>query len=302
MSSEATQELPEDEDDPTIFESISNGPELRKHIEKATDFLERVRIGYTKDSLFSKIMTKKSHYPTFECRDGLLYTRNRGKDEVLCIPHVITREYSLTAIIIEQGHIILGHFSAQKTADYIRRWYWWPRITQEVNKYCESCSICQANKTSTQRPVGLLHPLPIPNRPWGSIGMDFIGPFPQSKGYDYLWVVICRMTSMVHLIPVNMTIKASELASIYIKEIVRLHGLPDTIVSDCDPKFTSKFWKETHRILGTKLLMSTAFHPQMDGASERANRSVGQVLRTLIQPDQTNWVDKIVFTTGYPLH
>jgi hypothetical protein len=77
--------------------------------------------------------------------------------------------------------------------------------------------------------------------------MDFIGPFPKSNGYDYLWVVICRLTSMVHLIPVKTTIKASELASIYVKEIVRIHGLPDSIVSDRDPKFTSKFWKETHQ-------------------------------------------------------
>ena len=83
---------------------------------------------------------------------------------------------------------------------------------------------------------------------------------------------------MVHLIPVNTTTKASELASLYVKEVVRLHGLPESIVSDQDSKFTSKFWSETHRILGTKLLMSTAFHLQMDGASERANRSIGQIL------------------------
>jgi RNase H-like domain found in reverse transcriptase/Reverse transcriptase (RNA-dependent DNA polymerase)/Integrase zinc binding domain len=293
---EAAQGITEDEDDPTIFESISDGPELRKYVEKATDFLERVRAGYSKDPLFSKVVNEQSHYSTFEYREGLLYTRNRGKDEVLCIPRVITKDYSLTATVIEQGHTILGHFGAQKTADYICRWYWWPRITQEVNKYCDSCSTCQANKTSTQRPVGLLHSLPIPNRPWGSIGMDFIGPFPKSQGYDYLWVVICRLTSMVHLIPVNTTVKASELASIYVKEVVRLHGLPDSIVSDRDSKFTSKFWKETHRILGTKLLMSTAFHPQTDGASERANRSVGQVLRTMIRPDQTDWVEKIPMT------
>jgi len=105
-------------------------------------------------------------------------------------------------------------------------------------------------------------PVTYPQPTMGSIGMVFIGPFPKLQGYDYLWVVICRMTSMVHLIPVNTMIKASELVSIYIKEIVRLHRLPDTIVSNCDPKFTSKFWKETHRILGTKLLMSTVFHPR----------------------------------------
>ena len=103
------------------------------------------------------------------------------------------------------------------------------------------------------------------------MGIDrdgFVGPFLTSQGYDYLWVIICRLTSMVHLVPVNTTIKASELALIYVKEIVRLHGLPDSIVSDRDSKFTSKFWRETHRMLGTKLMMSTVFHPQTDGAAE----------------------------------
>lgn len=87
--------------------------------------------------------------------------------------------------------------------------------------------------------------------------MDFIGPFPKSDGHDYLWVIICRLTSMVHLIPVNTTTTATELAVIYVREVVRLHGLPETIVSDRDSKFTSVFWKEVHRLLGTKLLMST---------------------------------------------
>ena len=123
--------------------------------------------------------------------------------------------------------------------------------------------------------------------------MDFVGPFPRSNGHDYLWVVICRLTSMVHLIPINTTIKTSELAWKFITDVVRLHGLPDSIVSDRDPKFTAKFWKEVHRILGVKLLMSTAFHPQTDGASERAIRSVGQILRAMVRPDQTNWAEKV---------
>ena len=285
-----------EEDDTSLFDALSTGPELRKHIEKANDFLDKVKMGYGKDTLFSKIIKEKEKYSLFRYREGLLYTDNRGGHEVLCIPRVITKDYSITATVMEQAHTILGHYGAQKTADYIRRWYWWPRLGQEVDKYCTTCGICQANKTSTQRPVGLLHPLPIPNRPWGSIGMDFMGPFPKSHGYDYLWVIICRLTSMVHLIPVNTTIKASELASLYIKEVVRLHGLPDSIVSDRDTKFTSIFWREIHRILGTKLLMSTAFHPETDGASERVNRSIGQVLRTLIRPDQTDWVEKLAIT------
>jgi transposase InsO family protein len=91
---------------------------------------------------------------------------------------------------------------------------------------------------------------------------------------------------MVHLVPINTTTKASELASLYVKEVVHLHRLPDSFVSDRDSKFTSMFWRETHQILGTKLLMSTSFHPQTDGASERVNRSVGQILRMLILPNQ----------------
>ena len=88
--------------------------------------------------------------------------------------------------------------------------------------------------------------------------------------FDYLWVVICRLTSMVHLIPINTTTKTFELAWEFIVNVVRLHGLPDSIVSDRDLKFTAKFRKEVHRMLEIKLLMSTAFHPQTDGASERA--------------------------------
>ena len=101
---------------------------------------------------------------------------------------------------------------------------------------------------------------------------------------------------MVHLVPVNTTTKGSELTSLYVKEVVHLHGLPDSIVSNRNSKFTSMFWHETHRILGTKLLMSTSFHPQTDGASERVNRSVGQILWTLILPNQTDWVDKLPLT------
>jgi hypothetical protein len=100
--------------------------------------------------------------------------------------------------------------------------------------------------------------------------MDFIGPFPESNGYNYLWVVLCQLTSMVHLVPIHTTTTASKLAWQYIREIIRLHGLLETIVSNWDSKFMSKFWHETHKLLRTKLLMSTSFHPQMDGTSERA--------------------------------
>jgi hypothetical protein len=130
----------------------------------------------------------------------------------------------------------------------------------------------------------------VATRPLELIGMDFVGPFPEVKGFNYLWVIICQMSSMVHLVPVHTTMTVSQLSVIYMHEVVRLHGLPASIVRDQDPKFMSKWWHELHRIMGTKLLMSTSFHLQMDGATERANRSIGQMFRSLIKPDQKDWV------------
>ncbi|OJT01681.1 Transposon Ty3-I Gag-Pol polyprotein [Trametes pubescens] len=123
--------------------------------------------------------------------------------------------------------------------------------------------------------------------------MDFVGSFPSSHGYDYIWVIVCRLTSMVHLIPVNTTNMADELAMIYLREVVRLHGLPESIVSNRDSKFTSKFWRELHRLMGVKLLMSTSFHPQTDGLSERTICSITQILRTMVSPDQLDWYEKL---------
>lgn len=98
---------------------------------------------------------------------------------------------------------------------------------------------------------------------------------------------------MVHIIPVHTTMTAMDLSSIYLREIVRLHGLPESIVSDRDTRFTSRWWRELHRLLGAKLLMSTSFHPQTDGVTERANRNIGQILRAMIRPDQSDWVEKL---------
>jgi len=142
--------------------------------------------------------------------------------------------------------------------------------------FCESCLTCQATKTSNQRLQGLLHSLPIPTKPWSSIGMDFVGPFPLVNGFNYIWVVLCRFTSLVHLIPLTTTMTAAQLALLFMTNVVRLHGLPDTIVSDHDPKFTLLFWTETHQLLSVKLTKSTTFHPQTNRASERMICKVSQ--------------------------
>ena len=119
-----------------------------------------------------------------------------------------------------------------------------------------------------------------------------MGPLPWSQGNDSLLVIIDRLTSQVHLVPTMTRVTAREVAWLFLKEVMRLHRVPESIVSDCDTKFTSMFWCELHRLMGTKLLMSTAFHPQMDGATEWTNRSIGQILRMIINDGQKNWADK----------
>jgi len=212
---------------------------------------------------------------------------------VLCVPSVVHDKQRITEVVISQAHEVLGHYGPQKTADYVQHHYWWPHIGQDIEQYCKMCPVCQMTKSSTQRVPGLLHSLPIPARPWELIAMDFVSPFPESGDCNYLWVVICRLTSMVHLVPICTTTTTSELAWLYVCKIVHLHRLAGTIVLDRDSKFTSKFWCETHRLLGTKLLMSTSFHPQTDGASEQAICSVAQILRAMVQLDQQDWPDKI---------
>ena len=132
---------------------------------------------------------------------------------------------------------------------------------QEIEKFCLSYETCQMSKSSNQLKPGLLHNLPIPTHPWQSIGMDFVGPFPECQGFNYLWVIICRLTNQVHLTPITVKTKTTDLAWFYIRDIVRLHGMPESIVSNRDSKFTSRFWHKLHRSLGMKLLMSTLFHP-----------------------------------------
>jgi hypothetical protein len=251
--------------------------------------LEAFKEGYEQDKLFMKIVTQPDHYPKFQLRDGLLYSNNAQGVEVLMVPRTLYGKRSIPEVLIDEAHRVLGHLGASKTLKYICQEFWWPMMVKDVQTFCASCGTCQTTKTDNQRPQGLLHPLSIPHRPWGSIGMDFLGPLPESDSYDYCLVVICWLTSMVHLLPISKRIKASEVAYLYLTQIVCLHGMPDSIVSDRDPKFTSAFWQELQRLLGTKLRMSTVFHPQMDGATEPTIRIVSQILRAEVQPDQKNW-------------
>jgi transposase InsO family protein len=127
--------------------------------------------------------------------------------------------------------------------------------------------------------------------------MDFVGPLPESGNrdgvFDAITVIICLLTSMVHLIPSRTNYSASQLAELIFEHVYKLHGLPKNIISDRDVLFTSTFWRQLHRLIGTKLRLSSAYHPQSDGSTERANRTIMQMLRQIVHPNQRDWVTKL---------
>jgi hypothetical protein len=163
-------------------------------------------------------------------------------------------------------------------------------MKKNIAEYVQSCLVCQKAKIDHQKSAGLLQSLDIPEWKWDGIAMDFVTALPKTqKKHDAIWVIIDRLTKSAHFIPINQTFSLERLAQVYVKEIIRLHGIPASIVSDRDPRFTSKFWKQLHLELGTKLRLSSAYHPQTDGQSERTIQSLEDLLRACALEHKESW-------------
>ncbi|OWK25887.1 hypothetical protein AJ87_49580 [Rhizobium yanglingense] len=172
----------------------------------------------------------------------------------------------------------------------LKEHYWWPNMKREIARHVERCTTCQQVKAEHQRPAGYLQPLAIPEWKWEAISMDFVTGLPKTvKGHDGIWVIVDRLTKSAHFLPVRMTYSMDQLAELYMEEIVKLHGVPKSIVSDRDARFTSKFWRSLHAAMGTHLDFSTAFHPQTDGQTERTNQILEDMLRACVLEFQGTW-------------
>lgn len=182
-----------------------------------------------------------------------------------------------------------GHFGRNKTIEEVERPFFWSSLKRDVAKLVSQCRTCQLAKHKKQN-TGLYTPLPVPTCPWQDVSMDFVLGLPRTtKKHDSIFVVVDRFSKMAHFIPCTKTTDASRVAKLYFDEIVKLHGLPQTIVSDRDVRFTSYFWKTLWHMVGTKLKFSTAYHPQTDGQTEVVNRSLGNLLRCLVSDHNRNW-------------
>ncbi|KAI3522357.1 hypothetical protein L1887_00076 [Cichorium endivia] len=182
------------------------------------------------------------------------------------------------------------HPGATKMYRDLRGYYWWPGMKRDVAKYVEKCLTCLKVKAEHQRPHGKLQPLEIPVWKWEEITMDLITKLPRTpRNVDAIWVIVDRLTKSAHFIAIQETSTSEKLADIYVKEVVSRHGVPISVISDRDTRFTSRFWKKFHEDLGTKLKFSTAFHPQTDGQSERTIQTLEDMLRACVLDFGGSW-------------
>jgi hypothetical protein len=182
-----------------------------------------------------------------------------------------------------------GHSGADATHQRVKRLFAWPGFKAQITDFVRQCDVCQHSKHSTAAPAGLLQPLPVPTGLWKDITMNFIKGLPLSDGYNSILVVVDRFTKFAHFIPLRHPFTAPSVARIFVDTIVKLHGMPLSIVSDRDRIFTSAFWKLLFQHLGTKLKFTTAYHPQTDGQSERVNQCVEMFLRCNVQDAPKQW-------------
>ena len=188
-----------------------------------------------------------------------------------------------------------GHRGVEKTYALVRERFHWPGLRRTVQEYVGSCSTCVRAKVPTHKPYGYLVPLPVPRRPWDSVSIDFISGLPESGGFGRILTVVDRFTKLVHLLPVPKIMSGEQLWQVFVNGVVKYHGYPSDIVSDRDILFTAGFWHEWTNAVGIRRSMSTAFHPETDGQTERANQVVEQVLRCYVNFAKDNWLYWLTF-------
>ncbi|GAU31786.1 hypothetical protein TSUD_22320 [Trifolium subterraneum] len=229
-------------------------------------------------------LQKRIGKPEFSvAEDGVIQFGGR-----ICVPN----NKELKRLILEEAHKsgFSIHPGSTKMYHDLKKNQWWPNMKAEIAEFVSRCIVCQQVKIEHQKPAGPLQPLEIPEWKWEHITMDFVGGLPRNqKGQDSIWVIVDRLTKSAHFLPVKSTFRAPQYAEVFIENIVKLHGVPLSIVSDRDLIFTSHFWKAFQRAMGTRLKMSTSHHPQTDGQSERTIQTLEDMLRACVLEEGGNW-------------
>ncbi|UTT90241.1 hypothetical protein NDA17_004073 [Ustilago hordei] len=282
-----------------------------------------VKIFQPLDQELQEIHRKKP----FEVKDDLWYSGGRLVIPKVIMPGRTNNRHSRSAkevdgqslsvehlrfMVMTQCHdgITAGHVGRDATIKAAQRHYWWPNMTAWIADYVASCPVCARYKAPRHRPYGLLQPLATPDRPWGSISLDFIEGLPtskkyDSKTYDSILVIVDRLTKFAILAPTHKTVTAKQTAVLLYGHMVRLFGYPDHMVSDRGRQFISGAWKAFAEQMGVKHSLSTAYHPQTDGQTERVNQVIEQYLRMYCNYEQNDWanlLDTAAFVYNNTVH
>lgn len=243
------------------------------------DLLERIKTAQLQDPELVKV---REEILVGEAKDfmvsdsGMMLFKTR-----VCVPNSV----EFRNAILEETHTTPYSLHPGTTKMYqdLKPYFWWSGIKKNVVEFVSRCLTCQQIKAEHQTPAGLLQPLTQPKWKWEDITMDFVIGLPRIAGlFDSISVVVDRFTKSAHFLPVKIIISVDQYADLYVKEMVRLHGVPKSIISDRDPKFTSKLWQSLHRAMGTKLKFSTTFHPQIGGKYERTVQILEVMLRACV--------------------
>ena len=225
----------------------------------------------------------------FKLVGNLLLIRLQGLWRV-CVPNDrLCRQHVMYQM---HDHPTAGHMGVRKTYDALARQYYWPGIRAYSRTYVESCPRCRAAKHVTAKRGGLLQCLSIPNRRWSHVSLDLIMGLPKTRhGHDAILTLVDTVSKMAHFVPTTTTVTAEGVVSLLADRLVRYHGLPTALISDRDPRFTSEVWELFCKRFMISRRLSSSWHPESDGQTERVHRTIEQVLRTYLQSDESAWED-----------
>lgn len=249
-------------------------------------WLEEVAEGYLHDAKSAKLLAQLSiqnlEDSPYKLKDGLI--RYKGR---IWLGHNSALQNKIFGALHDSS--IGGHSGFPVTYRRIKTLFAWPGMKKQIKLKVKECSICQQAKPDRFRYPGLLQPLPVPSGAWQTVTMDFIEGLPKSRRFNCIMVVVDKLSRYAHFLPLAHPFSAADVAELYMEGVFKLHGLPLAVVSDHDKIFTSNFWEQLFQSVGTKLHMSTTYHPQTDGQTERVNQCLETYLRYFTHSCPSKW-------------
>lgn len=262
------------------------GKELKKQFIEGYKWDAQFKSSYEEAEISSDSRSEGGKF--LKSEDDLLYFLDADYQPRLCIPKKLRQS------ILEEAHespLETAHLKPEQLWYKLSSKFYWQHMKIDVEEFCKTCDVCQKIKTSNFNKYGLLIPSPIPSQLYESVSMDLIVNLPWSQNYNAILVVVDRLSKHGHFIPTTTGMDAEDFALVFMKEVISKYGLPSSIISDRDPRWTSDFWKGIVKHLKTKMALSSSHHPQHDGQTEVINKTLESMIRAYLSKDRANWAE-----------